>query len=324
MDNIIQDTPKRELPFNNLFLNSGAVNGLNDWWMYVAGLCAVFLGYVVCQLLISFPLLQVALSNGLTLTDLQDNPGILFDAEKIGINKNFLLAMLLAMFAFALFGLYVVVRRVHHKVFLSVITAYNKLRLSRFFFAFGIWAILVVIVTLVSVAVNPSEITMQFKPGNFILLFIVCVLLMPIQTSAEEIIIRGYLMQGLALMLKNGIVPLIITSVLFGVLHMENPEVKEYGWMIMLPYYTLFGFFLGAVTLLDEGLELALGIHLANNLISSLLVTTPNGVLQTDAIFLAKSSDPLIEVIVSIVMFVITFFIFLRKYRWTNFKLILK
>lgn len=324
MDNIVEDTPKRELPFNNLFLNSGAISGLNNWWMYLAGISAVFLGYLVCQLLISFPLLNAALNNGLTLTELQNDPGLLFDADKIGINKNILLAMLLSMFAFALFGLYVVVKRIHHKSFLSIITAYNKIRFNRFFFAFIVWGILVVIVTLVSVVTDPAEMTLQFKPGNFAFLLVVSVLLMPIQTSAEEIIIRGYLMQGLALAFKNGIIPLIITSVLFGLLHMENPEVKEYGWAIMLPYYTLFGAFLAAITLLDEGLELALGIHLANNLISSLLVTSPKGVLQTDAIFLVKTSDPIMEVVVSVVMFAITFFVFFRKYRWTNFKLILK
>ncbi|MEO6305507.1 MAG: type II CAAX endopeptidase family protein, partial [Bacteroidia bacterium] len=308
MENIVEDTPKRELPFNNLFLNSGAINGLNNAWMYFAGITATLLGYVLCQLIISFPLLNIALSNGLALSDLQENPGILFDADKIGINKNILLAMLLSMFAFALFGLYVVVKKIHHKAFITIITAYNKIRYKRFFFAFLVWGGLVITVTLASFIINPGEATLQFKPGSFFLLLIVSLLLMPIQTSSEEIIIRGYLMQGLAILFKNGIFPLIITSLLFGFLHMDNPEVKEYGWLVMLPYYSLFGAFLGMITLLDEGLELALGVHFANNLFSSLLITTPNGVLQTDAIFLVKAPDPTAEVILSIVMFVVTFF----------------
>jgi hypothetical protein len=105
---------------------------------------------------------------------------------------------------------------------------------------------------------------------------------------------------------------------------MANPEAKTFGWSIMFPYYTLFGLFLGIITLLDEGLELALGIHCANNLISSLLITSPNGVLKTDAIFVAKLEDPGTEIVLWAVLATLTFIIFWLKYRWKNFNLIIK
>ncbi|MBL7920081.1 MAG: CPBP family intramembrane metalloprotease [Bacteroidia bacterium] len=324
MDNTEHDISKKELPFNNLFLNSAVVHGLNYWWMYVMGICAAALGYIICQLIISFPLMAFALNNGNTFTDIQNNPTILFDATHLGINKNILLAFLLAMFAFALLGLFIVVKKVHHKTLISVITAYNKLRYKRIFFAFLVWAILITIITIAAYFISPENVVVQFDPLNFLLLVIVSALLMPIQTSTEEILIRGYLMQGIALIFRNGIAPLIITSVFFGLLHMDNPEAKAYGWWVMLPYYSVFGAFLGMLTLLDEGLELALGIHFANNFISSLLVTSPTGVLKTDAIFLVKSDDPGVEFVIFIILALITFFIFWRKYRWTNFKLILK
>lgn len=324
MDNTDHDIPKKELPFNNLFLNSAVVHGFNYWWMYMMGICAAMLGYIICQLIISFPLMAFALNNGNTFSEIQTNPTILFDAEHLGINKNILLAFLLAMFAFALLGLFIVVKRVHRKTLTSVITAYNKLRYKRVFFAFVVWAILITIITFAAYFISPGNITVQFDPLNFLLLVIVSALLMPIQTSTEEILIRGYLMQGIALIFRNGIAPLIITSLLFGLLHMDNPEAKAYGWWVMLPYYSVFGAFLGLLTLLDEGLELALGIHFANNFISSLLVTSPTGVLKTDAIFLVKSDDPVMEFVIFIILALITFFIFWRKYRWTNFKLILK
>ncbi|MBA3680592.1 MAG: CPBP family intramembrane metalloprotease [Bacteroidetes bacterium] len=324
MDNIEQDIPKKELPFNNLFLNSAVVHGFNYWWMYFFGIAAVLLGYVICQLLITFPLMTIAFNNGVSMAELQSNPLMLFDPAQIGINNNILLAMLFSMFGFALLGLFIVVKRIHHKTFLSILTAYSKLRYKRLFFAFLVWGILIIVATLISYFTVPGELTVQFKPGSFLGLLLVCIVLLPIQTSAEEIIIRGYLMQGLALIFKNGIIPLILTSLLFGFLHMENPEAREFGWMVMLPYYATFGLFLGLITLLDEGLELALGIHLANNFISCLLVTTPNGTLRTDAIFLTQTQDPKSEFILFIVLAIITFAVFWFKYRWTNFKLILK
>ena len=62
--------------------------------------------------------------------------------------------------------------------------------------------------------------------------------------SVEELMFRGYLMQGFGLAFKNGIAPLIITSVLFGLMHASNPEAKVHGLAIMMPYYMFFGAFL--------------------------------------------------------------------------------
>ncbi len=319
-----EPTTSKSLPFNNLFLNSGVIHGLNEWWMYVLGIFAAMFGYFLAQLFMVFPLMAAAANNGITMTDIQEHPESLFDPEKIGMNKNIMLALLFSMFVFTLAFLLLVIRRVHKKTLTSVITAYDKIRFKRFFFAFGIWAAFLIISVSLAYFLNKDEVTIQFDPVNFAFLVVVCVILMPIQTTTEEIIFRGYLVQGLSQVFKNGIVPLIITSVLFGMVHMTNPEAKAYGWVTMLPYYAIFGFFLGAITLLDEGLELAMGIHCANNLISSLLITSPNGVLKTDAIFVANSENPGAEFVTWSVMALFTFIIFWRKYRWKNFNLLIK
>ena len=165
--------------------------------------------------------------------------------------------------------------------------------------------------------------TLQFDFNKLIVLLIVLIIFIPIQTGVEELIFRGYLMQGLGLAFKNGITPLIITSVLFGLMHASNPEAKAHGLLIMMPYYIFFGAFLGILTLLDEGTELALGIHCANNLISSLLITSKNSVLQTDAIF-NVIEKPLFEFGSWLIMASICFFILHKKYTLSNWKLILR
>ena len=150
------------------------------------------------------------------------------------------------------------------------------------------------------------------------------VLLMPVQTGLEELVFRGYLVQGLAQIFKNGIIPLILTSLLFALAHMTNPEVKEFGWPIMFTYYSVFAMFMGAITLIDEGLELAFGIHFANNLVSSILISPPHTPIRPYSIFETTKEDPYMEIIVWSVMAVVTFSIFWFRYRWKNFKLILK
>ena len=139
------------------------------------------------------------------------------------------------------------------------------------------------------------------------------------QTSFEEYFFRGYMMQGLGVLVKNRWFPLILTSVIFGLMHMANPEVDKLGPIIMV-YYIGTGLFLGIITLMDEGLELALGFHAANNLITALLVTADWTAFQTDSI-LRDVSEPSagVDILIPVlVVFPIILFIFSKKYGWKN------
>ena len=155
----------------------------------------------------------------------------------------------------------------------------------------------------------------------FFILVVVGMLLIPLQTSFEEYLFRGHMMQGIGLMVKNKWVPLVITSVLFGVMHIANPEVTKLGYGIMV-YYIGTGFFLGIITLMDEGLELALGFHAGNNLIGALLLTADWTAFQTDSLYKDISQptlgwDVLIPVLV---VYPILLLIFAKIYKWTNWK----
>lgn len=315
---------EKKLPFNNLFLNAGVVNGYNYWWMYIFGVLSCILGYLVFQLVMIGPLIEIAKDHGISMNELLEHPNILFDPERIGINKNLLLCLVMGMFVFALLGLYLSIVRLHRKPFKSIITGYDRVRWGRFFFAFGLWSLWLIIFSVLAYFTSGGSVQINFKPAEFFMLLLISVVFIPIQSSTEEFLFRGYLVQGLSQVFKNGIVPVLVTSALFGAAHMDNPEAKTFGAEIMFPYYTLFGFFLGAITLLDEGLELALGIHVANNLITGLMVTTPSGVLKTDAIFITAEENPASDFIGWVIMATVTFIIFWLKYRWKNFNLLIK
>ena len=145
--------------------------------------------------------------------------------------------------------------------------------------------------------------------------------MIPLQTSMEEYYMRGYMMQGLGLMSKNRFFPLIFTSLLFGLMHIFNPEVEKLGYGILV-FYIGTGFFLGIITLMDEGLELALGFHAANNLTAALLVTADWTAFQTNSVY-RDVSEPVLgwDVLVPVfVVFPILLFLFAKKYGWTNWK----
>lgn len=315
---------KNPFPFNNLFLIKGYTTGKNDFWMYMIGIIAIIIGYAFIQNIVFSSLSKVAIENGVSFSEISKNQNIVFNAKTIGFNKSIMLALLGGMFAFSLFMLWLNLKYVHKKSFKSIITSYDKIRWKRYFFAFLIWSILSILYVLSSYLINPQNFTYNFQLSKFLTLLIVAIVFIPIQTITEELIIRSYLLQGLSLVFKNGIVPLIITSILFGLLHGDNPEVKAHGYIVMMPYYILFGAFLCVLTLLDEGAELAMGIHCANNLVSALLVCSKTSVLQTDSIFITLTDYPIIEFISWIVMALICFFILFKKYKLTNWKLIIR
>ena len=170
---------------------------------------------------------------------------------------------------------------------------------------------------------SPEDYEFNFNLQPFLILAVIAILLIPLQTSFEEYFFRGYLMQGLGILFKNKWLPLLITSVGFGLLHIANPEVEKLGYIIMV-YYIGTGLFLGIITLMDDGLELALGFHAANNLFTALLVTADWTAFQTHSI-LKDLSDPsemaLAEIFVPVfIVFPILLFILAKKYNWTNWK----
>lgn len=324
---------QKKLPFNNLYLISGLVHGFNKSWMYVFTILLMIFGYLVFQSLEVYPLANRLMSHGYTLSDIQENANLLFDAKALQLDKNLVLLLELGMFVFGFLGFYVGLRYFHQKQLLHVLSGYDKFRYGRFWFAFAVWAVLLTILVVLEHFINPEEVTVQYnsKDGipyfnfaGFFISLLIMLLFMPLQTGLEELVFRGYLIQGLSQVFRNGYVPLIITSLLFGLAHMTNPEVKAYGWPIMLTYFCCFALFMGAITLLDEGLELAFGIHFANNIISSVLISSPNSVIKTYSIFQTRSEDPYTEIWVWLGMASISFFIFKMKYRWKNFRLILK
>ncbi|HYC27939.1 MAG TPA: CPBP family intramembrane glutamic endopeptidase, partial [Chitinophagaceae bacterium] len=318
------EQPPKKIPFNNLYLLSGLVHGMNKTWMYVFTILFVMFGYLSFQLLILYPLMARLRERGFSDMEIINNPALVFDSVALGMDRNVLLLMELGMFVFAFMGFYIGIRRLHHKTLTSVLTGYSRFRSNRFWFAFLVWGGLIIAATVVSYFADPGEFRISFQPGGFFLSLIILFILMPIQTGIEELLFRGYFMQGLSLIFRNGIVPLILTSTLFGLAHMNNPEVREYGWMLMLPYYCGTALFMGLLTLLDEGLELAFGLHFANNFVSALLVTSPHSVLKAYSIFEARSENPAAEILLWLVLAVISFVIFWMRYRWKNFNLIIK
>jgi len=301
----------------NEFLNTD-FRFLNDWWRYVVGTILVFVGYSLGQL----PLLLLlkykvdsdsSLDNSLFAEFEND-----MDFSKFGLSLNVGFFMLLLMFVFGMVALYLVVKYLHNKPFLELITSKTSLNYSKILFGFGLWAIMSIAFEIFSYFMYPDEYMMTFDVIEFIPLLIIVVLMLPIQTSFEELFVRGYLMQGMGVYAKHRWVPIFLTSVFFALLHGTNPEVAKYGVVTMGFYYIIAGLFLAIITVMDDSMELALGVHAATNMIGALLITYEGSVLQTDTIFKVGEVKPVMMIIGFLIMAATFIYICHRKYGWSS------
>ena len=233
--------------------------------------------------------------------------------------SNLTLFLILLPFAIVLPFIYLVVTRLHQRSFISLITPRDQVDYNKILFSFFLWGTISVLMVIFDYIMSPEDYVWNFKPLTFLILLFVSVVMIPLQTSMEELIFRGYLMQGFGVLFKNRLMPLLITSILFGLLHIWNPEIDKLG-IHLIWYYIGTGLFLGVITLMDEGLELALGFHAANNLVTALLVTASWTAFQTESL-LIDNSEPLLgmELIITlVVIYPLLAIIFAKKYKWKN------
>lgn len=286
-----------------------AFKGNNKWWRVLVTMLLTA-GVFIANIIAYFFMPQEAIDKSTELLK--------------SFSNNTALLLNLLPFAFLLGLLFLLVYALHNRSILSLTTSRSKVDLKRVFFSFGIVVLLTGLSFGISYYMDSSEIIWNFKPTKFAILVIISLLLFPFQIGLEEYLFRGYLMQQIGIVARNRWTPLIITSVMFGLLHSANPEVAEMGYGVMV-FYIGTGFLLGIMTLMDEGMELSLGFHLGNNLMAAILITSEFSALQTDALFKysgkVDTSNTLTEMIISmLISYPIILLILAKKYKWTNWK----
>ena len=237
------------------------------------------------------------------------------------LDSNLTLLLFLIPSLIAFFGFLFVIKYIHKQSLKSVTTVRKHIDVKRIIFGFRFWGILSVLVFGASLIISPENYQWNFELHPFLTMFIIASLLIPFQSALEEWIFRGYLMQGFATMTRSRLLSLLLTSIIFGSLHILNPEIDKLGYGLLV-YYIGSGLFFGILALMDEGIELAIGIHLANNLITAILVTADWTAFQTASLYKDVSTPSLIvELSLSLLLlYPLSILILARKYRWKNWK----
>ena len=296
-----------------MFIEEG-FKGNHEPWRYVLGTVLIFIAW---QFIGALPLLGAlvykVLGSGEFPTDISGMASLL--------GSNLFLFLMLFSFAVGLLSVFLTAKYLHNQNATSLTTSRGKIDWKRIIFAFVLWAVVSSFFIFLDIVLSPEDYVFNFNLGPFLVLLIIAVFFIPLQTSFEEYYMRAYLMQGIGIMARNRWLPLLITSAIFGLLHIFNPEVDKLGYGIMI-FYMGTGLFLGILTLMDNGIELAIGFHAANNLTAAILVTADWTAFQTDSLYRDVSEpglgwDVLLPVLV---IYPILLIIFARLYKWKNWK----
>jgi uncharacterized protein len=294
--------------------------GKNSLWRYIVMFVAVILA---ANTLGAIPLLIT-----LAIKSLQ-NPEI---AEKfsqdqsnmslLGIDPNLGFFIILIPFIAGLIVFILLLKPIHEKSFTIIVNGTGKIRWKRFFAGGLVWFFLSSAYLIVYMNLDPLNFSIHNNSKTLILLIVISLLLIPLQSSFEEIFFRGYLMQGFALIVRSRWFPLVMTSVLFGLLHSFNPEVKKFGFFTMMPHYVLFGLIFGIITIFDDGIETAMGAHSVNNIFISIFLTHESSALQTAALYEQHNIFPWMEFAGLVVMGIIYILIMKRLLGWGGLRIL--
>ena len=291
----------------------------NQGWKYLVVFLAAFYGG---QILGSIPLISVIMYKVITSEEHYSlNLDNIMDFTGFGISKNLALFLMLLAFVVILIIAILLIKTLHKRSFAETVNGTRKVRIKRCFIGAAVWGILLVIFFLIDYLIDTENFRLQFNLSAFIPLLFISLIMLTIQSTSEEFLFRGYLTQGVAGWTKSRWLAILIPALLFGLVHSFNPEIKEFGFWIAMPQYVFLGLLFGLISVLDDGIELAIGMHVINNVLGALLVTHSSSALQTDAVFEQLKIAPIEGLASTIIIGIIAIAFFAWKYKW-NFKIL--
>jgi len=195
-------------------------------------------------------------------------------------------------FFFIYLGLWLSMRVIHRQPFKTLITTHNCFNWRNFSIGVILTMFLLSIMFFVQYLFSPAFFKNVLDLPKLFEFLPVAVIFSFIQTSAEELFFRGYIIQQTSRYLKSNLLISVLSGVLFTLPHLANPELKGVSFIYSLPYF-LTGFMYAFLTIRSNGLEFSLGSHFANNFFLTLIVNCKGSAIgETPSIIQVDYPDP--------------------------------
>ena len=157
-----------------------------------------------------------------------------------------------------------------HKRSIQRMFSLGKFNYKAFAFGFIAWATLIAFSGLVDVFVLHEITVFHWDVIKWLLFLPLVLLLTPLQCMSEEIFFRTYLMRVIYARTKKPIAVLLILTLIFAVVHLPNIALMSgrnlESYPVSFVSYLTISYLLAYLAYRSKGIELSIGIHLANNL----------------------------------------------------------
>jgi uncharacterized protein len=301
------------------FLNIARVTGVNSILKAILVIIITWSGYFLGSLPFAFFANQQVSKVDLSPEE-YNRVMESMDLSFLGVDKNVIFFLVVISFLLGLTFMGLSYGKIHGRQFLSLVNSESRIDFKRLFWSFGFWMLMMFVIECAFYLSEPNNYVFHFRGSKFIMLAIITLIFIPFQIAFEEFFFRGYLIQQLGLFLPKAFISIILTSIGFGLMHSMNPEVAKFGWTTMMVYYIGIGVFLGILTILDRGMELALGIHAATNMYSAMFVTFKGSALETDALFSINDINVPYMIVGTFLSAILFFIVARKKYNFLDFK----
>ncbi len=167
-----------------------------------------------------------------------------------------------------------------------------RFRMRRVWWGFFTWLLVMLGPSIFFLLAFPAEngYEWNFQATAFIPFAIITLLLIPVQTTAEEVFFRGWLLQWFSRGTSSIWILSTLSGVVFALPHMANPEALSQPVLAFITYASV-GFVWGWVSVRDRSIEIAIGAHAAHNLFLSLVAGYEGGALPAEALFVTDSAE---------------------------------
>ncbi len=270
----------------------GVFQGQNQWWRYLLAILLISFFWLVLG---SVPFIFVEI-----WVLLLGNPAITIDpasGQLAGVDPFVNYLLLSFSFITFLVGILLAVRFIHQRKIATLVTSEaGGVDWKRIGAGFAVWFVLAFLISIAEALIFPGRYVFSLQPARFLPFAALVLILTPIQTTTEEFFFRGYLMQSAGLLTRRAPVLIFLSGLLFMLPHFSNPETSK-GFLLIMFYYFSFGAFMAWISLKDNSLELALGVHAANNLFAAIFANYEGSALTTPSIFTIQTIDPLFSLL---------------------------
>ena len=270
--------------------------GKNDWWRYWWGMLLILVIWIYGGGLFTLGFVKLAFQSIETA-----NPLALYTTEKIQD-------------LFTVLAVFLTLKWLHGREVSTLFSVEGRLNLKRFCLSTVVWLLLTLLPVLGIWLFDPSKYASDFNLRQLFILLLVIVMT-AFQSAEEELVFRGYLLQGINSFTSQPFIAVCLSSLVFAYGHFLNllyiplEDLSSFAW------YFVFGVFASILTLRDNRIELAMGVHTATNLSFFLLVKSADSPFTTAIIKQTSDSQGISEAwfVAMMAIFYSIFFLVPRK-----------